>query len=70
MTKRPSIVDQLRYELRQAIEKDNQDVVAKATRVNQSVLSRFINDDRGISLETADKLCRYLGLVLKHKSAE
>ncbi|MES1213409.1 MAG: helix-turn-helix domain-containing protein [Singulisphaera sp.] len=38
--------------------------IGKATGVSQSVLSRFVNGERGISLETAAKLCRYLELDL------
>jgi plasmid maintenance system antidote protein VapI len=38
--------------------------IAQATGVSQSVLNRFINGERGISLETAAKLCQYLDLDL------
>jgi hypothetical protein len=31
---------------------------------SQSVLNRFINGERGISLDTAAKLCQYLNLDL------
>ncbi len=43
----------------------SQYAIAKWADVNQSVLSRFVNGERGISLETAAKLCDYLGLMLK-----
>ncbi len=57
-----SIVDQLRT----AIEKsgETQYAIAQATGVSQSVLNRFINGERGISLETAAKLCQHLDLDL------
>jgi plasmid maintenance system antidote protein VapI len=57
-----NIVDQLR----QAIERsgETQYAIAKGAAVDQSVLNRFVNGERGISFETAAKLCEYLGLVL------
>jgi transcriptional regulator with XRE-family HTH domain len=58
-----SIVDQLR----KAIEKsgETQYSLSKATGVDQSVLSRFLHGERTISLETAARLCKHLGLELK-----
>ena len=65
--KRKSIADQLRDELRLALEQSTQEKVAGESGVSQSQLSRFLNNDRTPSLEVADRLCKYLGLVLKHK---
>lgn len=58
-----SIVDQLR----KAIEKsdETQYAIAKATGVDQSVLSRFLHGERTISLETAARLCKHLALELR-----
>ena len=39
--------------------------IAKDTGVPQPVVNRFVNGERSITLETADKLCRYLGLKLR-----
>jgi plasmid maintenance system antidote protein VapI len=39
--------------------------IAKASGVNQSVVNRFVNGERGISLDTAAKLCDYLDLDLR-----
>ena len=38
--------------------------IGKATGVSQSVLSRFVRSERGISLETAAVLCDHLNLAL------
>jgi plasmid maintenance system antidote protein VapI len=38
--------------------------IAKDSGVPQPVLNRFLRGERGISLETAAKLCTYLGLHL------
>lgn len=53
-------------QLRKAIEDSGESLYAigNESGVDQSVMSRFMNDERGISLETASKLCSYLGLRL------
>jgi len=53
-------------ELRQAILTcgETEYRVAKDSGVAQPVVSRFMRGQRGISLETADKVCQYLGLHL------
>ena len=58
--KKRSIVEQLR----QAIANSGQTeyAIAKGSGVSQSVVNRFVNGERGISLETAAKLCEYLAL--------
>ena len=38
--------------------------VAKDSGVPQPVLNRFLRGERGISLQTAAKLCKYLNLHL------
>jgi plasmid maintenance system antidote protein VapI len=58
-----SIVDQLRKAMKDSGETEY--AIAKAAQVPQSVLSRFVNGERGISLITAAKLCRYLTLELR-----
>jgi transcriptional regulator with XRE-family HTH domain len=60
--KKRSIVEQLR----QAIANSGQTeyAIAKGSGVSQSVVNRFVNGERGISLETAAKLCEYLDLDL------
>jgi hypothetical protein len=38
--------------------------ISQATGVAAPILQRFVNGERGITLETAGKLARYLGLAL------
>jgi hypothetical protein len=38
--------------------------VAKDARVSYAVLHRFVSGKRGLSIETLDKVCHYLGLKL------
>ena len=38
--------------------------ISQATGVAAPVLQRFVNGERGITLETAGKLASYLGLAL------
>jgi len=49
---------------RRASQKRNQ-AAARRTRSAQAVLSRFLRGERGINLDTAEKLCRALGLGLR-----
>ncbi|GMV98172.1 MAG: hypothetical protein AMXMBFR83_25240 [Phycisphaerae bacterium] len=53
--------------LRQAIAESGLSVNAIATRagVQQAALSRFVRRERGLTLETVDRLAAYLGLKLK-----
>jgi len=53
-------------ELQQAILDSGQTEyrVAKESGVAQPILNRFLRGERGISLETAAKVCAYLGLHL------
>lgn len=39
--------------------------IAKITGVSQPVLCRFLNDKRGLNLESIEKLCRFYGLELR-----
>src|SRR5262249_9624221 len=43
--------------------------VAKQSGVPQAVVQRFVRSQRGITLETADKLCAYFGLELRPTEA-
>lgn len=62
MNKTPKFSEQLR----QAI--DTAPVtryrIAADTGINEAVLSRFVNSKVGLSMETVDVLCDYLGLKL------
>jgi plasmid maintenance system antidote protein VapI len=60
--KRRTIVEQLQHAIVESGESEY--AIGKATGISQSVLSRFVNAERGISLETAAKLCSYLELDL------
>jgi transcriptional regulator with XRE-family HTH domain len=50
--------------LRQAIRSSQQTryAIAKATGISQAALSRFMTGERGLALESIDKLAPYLGL--------
>lgn len=62
----PPAAPTLAEAIREAIRSSGQTVyaVAKAAGVSQPVLHRFVAGERGLTLDTADKLCRYLGLRL------
>ncbi len=42
--------------------------IAKGSGVSQSVVNRFIKGERGISLDTAARLCAYLGMDLTSRA--
>jgi transcriptional regulator with XRE-family HTH domain len=60
--KKRSIVEQLRQAIRDSGQTEY--AIAKGSGVSQSVVNRFVNGERSISLETAAKLCQYLDLDL------
>ena len=62
MPAKKNIVDQLRRVMRDSGETEYG--IAKGSGISQSVVNRFMSGERGISLETAAKLCEYLKLVL------
>jgi DNA-binding phage protein len=53
-------------QLRRAIERSEltRYRISQKTGINQSVLSRFMNQGGGLSLDSIDKLCECLGLRL------
>jgi DNA-binding phage protein len=57
-----SLVDELRDAILNCGETEYR--VAKESGVAQPILNRFLREERGISLETAAKVCKYLGLHL------
>jgi len=57
-----SLVDELRDAILNCGETEYR--VAKDSGVAQPILNRFLRGERGISLETAAKVCKYLGLHL------
>jgi transcriptional regulator with XRE-family HTH domain len=58
-----SIVDQLRRAIKGSGQTEY--AIAKGSGVSQSIVNRFVSGERGISLETAAKLCAYLKLDLR-----
>lgn len=62
-----TLAEQLRKAIRDS--KKSQYLIAKDTGISQPMINRFANGERGISLETADKLMEYLGLELQPKQA-
>lgn len=61
-----TIVDQLREAM--VISGQTEYGIAKGSGVSQSVINRFARGQRGISLETAAKICSYLKLDLIHRA--
>ena len=64
--KSQSIVDQLRQAIADSGETEY--AIAKGSGVSQSVVNRFVHCERGISLDTAARLCSYLELKLSHQA--
>jgi transcriptional regulator with XRE-family HTH domain len=60
--KRKTLADQLRQAMIDSGK--TQYRIAKDTGISQPLVTRFINGNCGVSLETADKLLEYLGLEL------
>jgi plasmid maintenance system antidote protein VapI len=60
-----TIIDQLRKAIRDSGETNY--AIAKGSGVSQSIIDRFVSGERGISLETASKLCEYLKLDLARR---
>lgn len=58
-----SIVDQLQRAIK--VSGQTEYAIAKGSGVSQSIVNRFVSGERGISLETAAKLCAYLKLDLR-----
>lgn len=53
-------------QLRRAVEQSDLSRyrISKQTGIAQSILSRFVNEGAGLSMESVDKLCECLGLRL------
>jgi len=63
--RRLPLSDQLRAAVRNCGE--TRYAIAKATGIDQSTLSRFVNGERGLSMDAMDTLGEYLGLELVTK---
>jgi plasmid maintenance system antidote protein VapI len=63
MPPKKNLVDQLRKAIADSGETEY--AIAKGSGVSQSVVNRFVHGQRSISLDTAAKLCAYLGLELR-----
>ncbi len=57
-------------QIRRAVEGCGQTryVIAKATGIDQSTLSRFVSGERGLPMNTLDRLADYLELSITMKS--
>ena len=57
-------------ELRRAVEQSGMTryEIYKRTGIDQSVLSKFVRGQRGVSMGAIDTLCKCLGLRLVHES--
>jgi hypothetical protein len=56
-------------QLRQAIRRSEAScyVISKATRIDQGTLSKFLKGERGMSLESVDRIAAFLNLELRSK---
>jgi len=70
MAKRKSKKTAVSEQLRQAIEDCGQSryAICKSLGLDQGQLSKFMHGQRGLSLETVDRLCAHLGLELRQQS--
>jgi transcriptional regulator with XRE-family HTH domain len=57
------VIDKLRQAVRQASVSRYR--IAKDIGISQAILSRFVNNKQGLSMENIDALCSYLGLELR-----
>ena len=61
-------------QIRQAIDNSGQTryAIAMATDLDQSALGKFVHGERGLSLESVDRIGEHLGLriVMDHKPAK
>ena len=62
MSKKPKFSEQLRRAIKTASVTRYR--IAVDTGISEAVLSRFVNSKVGLSMETVDLLCGYLGLKL------
>jgi len=55
--------------MRRAIQRDGRTLyrLARDSGVNSAILGRFVRRERGLTLETASRLCQALGLELRPK---
>lgn len=58
----PTLAETIRKKIQ--VSELSQYKIAKESGVDSGTLSRFVSGERSISIETADKLCRVLGLKL------
>ena len=66
MSKSRKIPDTISGQLRWYLERSGQSTyrLERETGVSNAALSRFLRQNRGLTLETVDKLAKYLGLRL------
>jgi hypothetical protein len=64
-TKTPLLTEQLRRAI--ATSGETRYAISKATGVGQDTLCRFVNGERGLSMEAMNALGQYLGLELVRK---
>lgn len=61
-----SKTDSMAETIREAIQADPRTVyrLCKESGVDPAVVGRFVHRERGLNLDTADRLCRVLGMQL------
>ena len=54
----------IRETVRTAIQScsESQNAIAREAGIDKSLLSRFLKGERGLSIESLERLCKYLGL--------
>ena len=63
--RRKTLSDQIRAAIRDSGESRYK--IAQMTEINESQLSGFYRGNRGLSLEAADRLAKYLGLEIRKR---
>ncbi len=66
-TKADNLTGKITIELREAIEKSKlgQSEIARRAKIDRSMVFRFVNKERGMTLATATKVADILGLELR-----
>jgi hypothetical protein len=65
MAPKRNVIEQLRQAIKDSSESEY--AIGKGAGVHQSVVYRFMHEERDISLATAAKLCAYLKLDLRQR---
>ena len=59
------VIDSLRKIIKESVVSRYR--VSKDTGIDQAILSRFVNGERGLNMQNIDTICRYFKLELRPK---